>query len=83
MVGLSPVHHYPPLPGTPRTLSQKTHSPTLSLAKSPRLSRCKGKSTPTELFLIEPREAENRLRSELLLRKVRGLGVVVVRCLRS
>ena len=27
-------------------------SPALSLAKSPRLSRCSGKSTPTELFLI-------------------------------
>lgn len=39
-------------------------SPALSLAKSPRLSRCSGKSTPTELFLMEPREAENRLRSK-------------------
>lgn len=27
-------------------------SPALSLAKSPRLSRCSGKSTPTELFLM-------------------------------
>lgn len=45
-------------------------SPTLSLAKSPRLSRCSGKSTPTELFLMEPREVENRFRSKPWLRSI-------------
>lgn len=45
-------------------------SPTLSLAKSPRLSRCNGKSTPTELFLMEPREVENRFRSKPWLRSI-------------
>lgn len=51
-------------------------SPALSLAKSPRLSRCSGKSTPTELFLMEPREVENRFRSKPWLRSIgeaRGL----------
>jgi hypothetical protein len=43
-------------------------SPALSLAKSPRLSLCSGKSTPTELFLMEPREVENRFRSKPWLR---------------
>lgn len=45
-------------------------SPALSLAKSPRLSRCSGKSTPTELFLMEPREVENRFRSKPWLRSI-------------
>lgn len=47
-------------------------SPALSLAKSPRLSRCSGKSTPTELFLMEPREVENRFRSKPWLRSIGG-----------
>lgn len=63
-----------PLPsGAPR--ASPPDSPAWSLAKSPRLRRCSGKSTPTELFLMEPREAEKRFRSKLWLRSSeRGRG---------
>lgn len=60
----------PPSPSRSSSAPSLPHSPALSLAKSPRLSRCSGKSTPTELFLMEPREAENRLRSKLWLRRI-------------
>lgn len=60
--GTPPSRPCPPLPSLPGP--PLPHSPALSLAKSPRLSRCSGKSTPTELFLMEPREAEKRLRSK-------------------
>lgn len=66
-----PVAAGPPHPpaspsGAPRAFPPDP--PALSLAKSPRLRRCSGKSTPTELFLMEPREAENRFRSKPWLR---------------
>lgn len=64
------ARRHSPSPSRPSAGPSPPVSPALSLAKSPRLSRCSGKSTPTELFLMEPREAENRLRSKSRLRSI-------------